>query len=77
MLLPEKYPQVITAEQLQDWIAQLRERLGMLSEYVLSYSITTFQNLLTFLVYIILIPIMVLIEIPCLIVSSEKSHKHN
>ncbi len=57
--LPENYPEVFSAQQVQELITGLRGDVGNLGQKILSLSPKLFQNILTFGIYIILIPILV------------------
>ena len=57
--LPENYPEVFSEQQVQELITGLRGDVGNLGQKILSLSPKLFQNILTFGIYIILIPILV------------------
>ncbi len=58
-LLPEKYPNFITAEQISQVFASLRTELGGLGQGVLSWSVASLVSIMTVMVYMILVPILV------------------
>lgn len=59
MLLPERYPELVSASQLQDWLDQVTTELGNLGQLVLSFSLNSIGNLVLLLVYLVLVPILV------------------
>ncbi len=59
MLLPEKYPDFISQEQVIALVGFLQTELGRLGQKVLSVSVASVRGLVTFLVYLVLMPLMV------------------
>ena len=59
MMLPEKYPRVFTEQQVQDLIAQIRDQLGDWGQAAVSWSLASVADIITFMVYLILMPLMV------------------
>jgi putative permease len=59
LLLPDKYPNFITEEQVTQVIAGLRTELGALGQRALSLSLASLVGLVVFLVYVILVPMLV------------------
>ncbi len=59
MLLPEKYPEVITAEQIQVVLAKVGAEVGNLGQQVLSWSLSSVVGAITALVYLVLMPLLV------------------
>ncbi len=59
MQLPERYPQIVSATQIEELSARIRSELGGLGRSVLSFSIASIPGLITLLVYLILMPLMV------------------
>lgn len=57
--LPDKYPQFITEEQLKDWTAEATNEMGKVGQLLLTYSLSTLSNLITVMIYLILVPILV------------------
>ena len=57
--LPERYPQVVSADQIEELHTRIRSELGRLGQSVLSFSIASIPGLITLLVYLILMPLMV------------------
>jgi putative permease len=56
--LPEKYPNLFTAEQVSDLGATIRAEITELSQSVLSLSVPAVTGLITLLVYMILVPVL-------------------
>lgn len=59
MGLPDQYPELISEEQISSLMKYLQSELGHLGKAVLSYSFASVRGLATFLVYLILMPLMV------------------
>ena len=59
VLLPEMYPALISASQVQEWTELLNRELGGLGQSVLSFSVSKIPNLFSFMVYLVLVPILV------------------
>lgn len=59
MLLPEKYPELITADQVQHWIVQAGDELASLGQWLLSFSLHSIPGAITILIYVVLVPILV------------------
>jgi len=59
MQLPERYPDVISAAQVQEAIIAIRFELAQLGQRVLSLSMASVVGVITLLVYAILFPILV------------------
>ncbi len=57
--LPEKYPDIFTADQVNDLIANLRGELTSVTQSVLSFSLARLGTLVMIAVYVVLVPIMV------------------
>ncbi len=57
--LPDKYPQLITEEQLKDWTAEATSEIGKVGQWLLAHSLSTLSNLITVIIYLILVPILV------------------
>ena len=56
--LPERYPNLFTAEQVSELGASIRAEITELSQRVLSLSVPALTGLITLLVYIILVPVL-------------------
>lgn len=59
LLLPEKYPNFISADQITQLIAAIRTEVGSFGQRVLSLSVASLVGLITFMVYVILVPMLV------------------
>ncbi len=59
MLLPERYPELITPLQVRSVIDQAGAELGKLGQLVLSFSLASIANLIEILIYLVLVPILV------------------
>ncbi|MEX1198230.1 MAG: AI-2E family transporter [Pseudohongiellaceae bacterium] len=59
MLLPDNYPSLMTEQQVQDFINTMRGDLAQFGQYVLSYSLSSLPNIFTWLIYLILVPVLV------------------
>ena len=57
--LPQNYPEVFSEQQVQELITGLRGDVGNLGQKILSFSPALFRNILTFGIYLILVPILV------------------
>ncbi len=59
MQLPEKYPNVISAQQVSDLLIEIRTRMTDLSQAVVTFSLSSVTNLLTFMVYLVVVPLLI------------------
>ena len=59
MLLPQQYPDLVSAEQIRSLISQAATELGKMGQVLLSFSLNSIGNLLQVLIYLILVPILV------------------
>jgi len=59
LALPEKYPEFITSEQIQGVINGLGSYTVNLGDLLVSISISSFKNLVTLLIYMILVPLLI------------------
>ena len=57
--LPEKYPQLISEAQIKDWIVDARNHTKELGQWVVSYSLSSILNLVGFIIYLVIVPILV------------------
>ncbi|MGD8420877.1 MAG: AI-2E family transporter [Gammaproteobacteria bacterium] len=57
--LPEKYPDYVSAHQIQELLTLARNELSALGQRVVTISISSVVGVITFLVYMILLPLMV------------------
>ncbi|MDH5691634.1 MAG: AI-2E family transporter [Gammaproteobacteria bacterium] len=59
MRLPESYPGVVSQDQIRELMIAIRAEIGDVGQKVLSFSLTSLQNLITWAVYLLLIIILV------------------
>ncbi|MCY0963623.1 AI-2E family transporter [Parathalassolituus penaei] len=59
MLLPERYPELVSVEQAQDWMQQIRDELASMGQWALSFSISGITLVMGMLIYCVLVPILV------------------
>lgn len=59
MLLPERYPQLVSEEQVLGWINALRGELGRVGQIMLSFSLSGLPVLMAAVIYLVLVPILV------------------
>lgn len=59
MLLPEKYPELVSTEQVQEWTHQIGEELAKIGQLALSFSISGITGVMAVLIYCVLVPILV------------------
>lgn len=59
LLLPQKYPALITEGQVNELIAVIRADLGQAGQIILSFSVAQLPVLIAVLIYLILVPILV------------------
>jgi len=57
--LPDKYPDYVSAKQIEDILTLARNELTALGQRVVSISVSSVVGAITFLVYMILLPLMV------------------
>lgn len=60
LLLPEKYPEFISETQINNVIGFLKSELTRLGQAALFFSVASVRNLITVLVYFVLVPFLVL-----------------
>ncbi len=59
MLLPERYPDLVSTEQAVEWSQQIREEVTSLGQLVLTSSVSGITGIVTVLIYCVLVPILV------------------
>ena len=59
MLLPERYPDLITELQIKEWIGQVGKELASSGQWLLSFSFHSIPGAITILIYLVLVPILV------------------
>ena len=57
--LPESYPSFISTTQVEEWIEVLSSGLGGFGQSALSFSVSKIPNLVSFIIYLILVPVLV------------------
>lgn len=59
MTLPEKYPNILSEKQILEMLNGVRTQVADLSHQVVSFSLASVSDMITFMVYLILVPILV------------------
>lgn len=59
MLLPERYPNLITDAQIVQLIDSLRGEVGKFGQWALSFSLSSLPMLVSIMIYLVLVPILV------------------
>lgn len=59
MLLPQRYPEVVSQEQVAAIMDMLQSEIAGLGKQMLSFSVASVRGVITFIVYMILMPLMV------------------
>lgn len=59
MQLPNRYPEFISSEQIENLISALRSGIRDMGANVLAYSLASITSLITVLVYLVLVPLLV------------------
>jgi putative permease len=59
MELPERYPEVITADQVQQIIGSIKSEIASFGQQVVSWSLASVVGVITILIYMILVPLLV------------------
>ncbi|KAA6184161.1 AI-2E family transporter [Thiohalocapsa marina] len=57
--LPERYPELITLEQIDEVIGAIRREIGNFGQQLLSVSLSSVVGIITMLVYLVLMPLLV------------------
>ena len=57
--LQAKHPDLVSAAQVQSFISQINNYLTTIGQFILSYSLATLSNVITVVVYLILVPLLV------------------
>jgi len=58
LALPELYPELVTREQLERVIQQLGGGLSNIGDILFSFSLASFKNIVTIMVYMIIVPLL-------------------
>ena len=59
MLLPERYPELVTVLEVQRWVSLASAEVGAMGQWLLSFSINNLPVLVGILIYLILVPVLV------------------
>ena len=59
MLLPEKYPELVTTDQVQQWTNQIGDELAHMGQLAVTFSISGITGVMAVLIYCVLVPILV------------------
>jgi len=59
MALPERYPDIVSTEQIQEVIGTIRAEIANFGQQVVSWSFASVVGIITLLIYIILVPLLV------------------
>ncbi|MFW1678230.1 AI-2E family transporter [Pontibacter sp. JAM-7] len=59
LLLPEKFPGVISAEQVRDLTNLAGSELSKMSQWLVTFSLNSITNIIALLIYLVLVPILV------------------
>ncbi len=59
MQLPEKYPNVISPQQVSELLIGIRTQITDFSQSVVSFSLSSVSDLLTFMVYLVVVPLLI------------------
>ncbi len=59
LALPDKYPTLVSKEQLQSITASVESKFIALTEAVVSFSLTSLKDVVAWLVYLILVPLLI------------------
>jgi putative permease len=57
--LPEQYPDLVSDAQIKSWMSAAGNELAQMGQWMLSNSLSTITNLVSILIYLILVPILV------------------
>ncbi len=59
LLLPERYPELVSVEQVKEWTKQVGDEVASLGQLAVSFSLTGITGLMAVLIYCVLVPILV------------------
>jgi len=57
--LPENYPQVVTQSQILEIMSVVKSEIGRFSQFALTFSISSLQGIITWMVYLILMTLLI------------------
>jgi len=58
-MLPVRYPELVSEAQALEWIEMARSHLGQMGQTILSFSFSNLPNLMGFLIFLVLVPVLV------------------
>ncbi len=58
-LLPQKYPEMISQTQANEWVGNIKKTLNALADDVVSFSFALLPNLMGILIFLVLVPVLV------------------
>jgi len=59
LLLPERYPELVSVEQVKEWTKQIGDEVASMGQLAVSFSLTGITGLMAVLIYCVLVPILV------------------
>jgi putative permease len=59
MQLPQRYPDFVTDDQVRELITTMRQEAAGLGQHILAFSLQSIPNLVTLVVYLVLLPLLV------------------
>src|SRR5690606_33227945 len=59
LVLPERYPEIFSEEQVLDWIAAVQSEIRLMAQNILSQSVNSVTRFVSWLIYAVLVPILV------------------
>ena len=59
LLLPERYPELVSVEQVKEWTKQIGDEVASLGQFAVSFSLSGITGLMAVLIYCVLVPILV------------------
>jgi putative permease len=59
MDLSKKYPQTFSEQQVQEWLSIASGEMGQLGQVVVQFSVASIPNIITILIYCVVVPLMV------------------
>ncbi|WP_286238976.1 AI-2E family transporter [Neptuniibacter halophilus] len=59
LLLPERYPEMISEERIRELISLAATELSQMGQWVVTFSLNSITNIIALLIYLVLVPILV------------------
>lgn len=59
LILPDRYPELITHSQIRELAGLAKAELGAVGQWLVSFSVSNIVNVMSLLVYLVLVPILV------------------